>query len=52
MEFNIAHKPEYAWLTIKIPRDETLSVEASAMASMDTNIEMKTRMKGGLRRLI
>ncbi len=52
MEFNIAHKPEYAWLTVRIPAGQTLNVEASAMATMDTNIEMKTRVKGGFRRFL
>ena len=52
MEFKIDHKPEFAWLTVKIPDGKTLNVEASAMATLDTNISMRTRMKGGLRRLL
>ena len=43
--------PDYAILTVEIPEGETLKVEASAMASMDTNIKMKTKMKGGFKRL-
>lgn len=48
----IESAPEYAILTVRIPQDETLKVEASAMASMDTNIHMKTKVKGGLSRLL
>jgi len=51
-EFNIDSKPEYSFLTVKIPASETLKVEASAMASMDTNLIMKTKFKGGFKRLL
>jgi len=51
-EFNIQHKPDYSFLTVKIPAGKTLKVEASAMATMDTNIQMKTKFKGGLGRFI
>src|SRR4051812_11270872 len=51
-KFNISHKPDYSFLTVEIPAGKTLKVEASAMATMDTNIEMKTKFKGGLGRLI
>ncbi len=50
-EFNFDHKPDYSYLTVQIPSGKTLKVEASAMATMDTNINMKTKMKGGLGRL-
>jgi uncharacterized protein (TIGR00266 family) len=49
---NIDHKPDYSFLTVRIPAGETLKVEASAMATMDTNIQMKTKFKGGLGRFI
>lgn len=39
-------------LTVKIPGGRTLKVEASAMATMDTNLIMKTKFKGGLGRLL
>lgn len=51
-EFNIDHKPDYSFLTVQIPSGETLKVEASAMATMDTNINMKTKMGGGFKRLL
>ncbi|MCG8701010.1 MAG: TIGR00266 family protein [Bacteroidales bacterium] len=51
-DFTIDGKPDYSLLTVKIPAGEKLMVEASAMASMDTNIKMKTKMKGGLRRML
>ncbi len=51
-EFNIEHKPDYSFLTVQIPSGRTLKVEASAMATMDTNILMKTKFKGGLGRFM
>jgi len=45
-------KPDYSLLTIQIPKGEKLKVEASAMATMDTNLVMHTKMKGGLSRLL
>lgn len=52
MNFTIDHRPDFSWLTVAVPKDKTLFVEASAMASMSTNIQMKTKFKGGLRRFI
>ncbi|MEZ4805716.1 MAG: TIGR00266 family protein [Bacteroidia bacterium] len=51
-EHRIEHQPDYSFLTVKIPSGETLKVEASAMATMDTNIQMKTKFIGGLGRLL
>ncbi len=51
-KFRIEGKPDYGFLTVQIPANETLKVEASAMAAMDTNIKMKTKMRGGLGRLL
>jgi uncharacterized protein (TIGR00266 family) len=51
-DYRIECRPDFAFLTVQIPRDKMLKVEASAMATMDTHIEMKTRMKGGLGRLL
>lgn len=51
-DFNIDHKPDYSFLTVQIPANKTLKVEASAMATMDTNIQMKTKFKGGLGRFL
>ena len=45
-------QPDFAFLTVQIPVNETLKVEASAMATMDTNIQMKTKLRGGLGRFV
>jgi uncharacterized protein (TIGR00266 family) len=42
-DFRIDARPDFSFLTVKIPAGETLKVEASAMAAMDTNLKMKTR---------
>ncbi len=52
LAFKIEGKPDYGFLTVNIPANETLKVEASAMATMDVNISMKTKMAGGLGRLL
>src|SRR5690606_22208095 len=51
-QFRIEGRPDYAFLTVQIPPDETLKVEASAMATMDTNLRMKTKLRGGLGRVV
>lgn len=51
-EYKIEGRPDYAFLTVQIPANETLKVEASAMATMDTHLEMKTKLKGGLGRFL
>ena len=51
-DFRIDGKPDYSFLTVQIPADKTLKVEASAMATMDTSVKMKTKMRGGLGRLL
>jgi uncharacterized protein (TIGR00266 family) len=50
--YSIDCKPDFAFLTVSIPQGETLKVEASSMATMDTNIKMKTKMKGGFGRFL
>jgi uncharacterized protein (TIGR00266 family) len=52
MNFEFSGKPDYSMVTIEIPKGQTLKVEASAMATMDTNISMKTKAKGGLGRFL
>lgn len=52
LDYTIEGRPDYSYLTVQIPADETLKVEASAMATMDTNIKMKTRLKGGFKRFL
>jgi uncharacterized protein (TIGR00266 family) len=51
-EHRIECQPDFAFLTVKIPANETLKVEASAMATMDTNLKMKTKLRGGLSRFV
>ena len=46
--FEIQHSPSYASLVLNLPPDETVVVEAGAMAAMDACIEMKSKMRGGL----
>lgn len=50
--YKIEGRPDYAFLTVQIPANETLKVEASAMATMDTHLEMKTKLKGGVGRFL
>ena len=51
-EYRIDGRPDFSFLTVTLSANETLKVEASAMATMDTNLVMKTKMRGGLGRLI
>lgn len=50
--FTIEGNPDYSFVTVQLPANDTLKVEASAMATMDTNMVMKTKMRGGLARLL
>lgn len=50
--YKIEGRPDYGFLTVQIPAGDTLKVEASAMATMDSNLVMKTKMRGGLGRLL
>jgi uncharacterized protein (TIGR00266 family) len=52
MKFSVHGQPDYAFVTVQIPANQTLKVEASAMATMDTNLVMKTRLRGGLGRFV
>ncbi len=45
-------QPDFAFLTVQIPAGKMLKVEASAMATMSTNVSMKTKMRGGLSRFL
>lgn len=51
-KFRIEGRPDYAFLTVQIPANQTLKVEASAMATMDTHLVMKTKLRGGLGRFL
>jgi uncharacterized protein (TIGR00266 family) len=52
LPFTIEGRPDFAFLTVKVPAGETIKVEASAMATMDTHMKMKTKLSGGLGRLL
>lgn len=51
-EYKITGRPDFGFLKVEIPAEQTLKVEASSMAAMDTNIRMKTKMRGGLGRVL
>ena len=51
-QFTIEGRPDYAFLTVKVPANETLKVEASSMATMDTHMKMKTKFRGGFSRFL
>lgn len=48
--FRIDSRPDFAFLSVQIPSGKTIKVEASAMASMSTNVSMRTKFKGGFSR--
>jgi len=50
-DYTMACRPDFSFLTVEIPADQKLRVEASAMATMTTNVAMKSRLKGGMGRL-
>lgn len=52
LSYRIEGRPDYGYLNVTIPANQTLKVEASAMAAMDTHITMKTKFKGGLGRFL
>ena len=46
--YEIEHSPSYASLRLDLEPEQTVLVEAGAMAAMDTCIKMKSKVKGGL----
>ncbi len=46
--YEIEHSPSYASLQLDLQPEQTVIVEAGAMAAMDTCIKMKSKMRGGL----
>jgi len=50
--YTIEAAPDYGLVNITIPERRTLRVEASAMAYMDSSLVMKTRARGGLKRML
>ncbi|WP_211197807.1 TIGR00266 family protein [Permianibacter fluminis] len=51
-KFRIEGRPDFSFLTVKLPANKTLKVEASAMATMDSHIQMKSKLRGGLGRFL
>lgn len=52
LSYKIEGRPDYSFVTVQIPANQSLKVEASAMASMDTHLVMKTKLKGGFGRFL
>lgn len=52
MEFQIEKQHDYSWLKVQIPQGQRLFSEAGAMASMSTDIQMKSKFKGALTRFL
>ncbi|RME80532.1 MAG: TIGR00266 family protein [Planctomycetota bacterium] len=48
LEYKFFSRPDYGFLIVNLQAGQSVQAEASVMASMDTNIRMKTSMKGGL----
>ena len=46
--YSIGHDPAYASLQLSLRPNQTVTVEAGAMAAMDSCIDMKSKMQGGL----
>ncbi len=52
LKYKIEGRPDFAFLTVDLPANSQLQVEAGAMATLDPHLEMTTRFKGGLSRLL
>jgi uncharacterized protein (TIGR00266 family) len=46
--FAMEHQPSYASLILNLQPNQMVVVESGAMAAMDSHIQMKSKMKGGL----
>ena len=51
-DYRLEAQPDFSFLTVRLQANQTIKVEASAMATMDTNLRMQTKMRGGLSRLL
>jgi len=45
-QFEITHRPDFTFLNVDLNPEQTIKVEASSMATMSTNVEMKTKLRG------
>jgi uncharacterized protein (TIGR00266 family) len=48
LDFEIAGRPDFAILKVRLKQDQQVFAEPTAMASMDPTIELKAGFKGGL----
>lgn len=48
INYEFIGKPDYAMIRMTLRANQTVQVEPSAMAAMDSNILMKTKAKGGI----
>ena len=48
IRYQVQHSPAYASLILELAANQTVLVEASAMAAMDSSLKMKSKIKGGL----
>lgn len=48
IKYRIEHNPAYGLLILDLEPNQTVIVEAGGMAAMDSSIEMKSKMRGGL----
>ena len=51
-QYKISGSPDFARVAIQVPKGQVVKAEASAMISMDSNISMKTKFKGGFKRFL
>lgn len=52
IESKIEGQPDFSMLTVKLPAGQTLKVESSSMASMDSHLTVKAKFKGGFKRFL
>lgn len=52
LDYRIEASPDFSFLIVRLPAGQTIKVEASGMATMDSSVTMKTKMKGGLSRML
>jgi uncharacterized protein (TIGR00266 family) len=48
MQVEILYKPSYSMADVKLASGEQISVEAGSMVAMSTDMQVQTKMKGGL----
>jgi uncharacterized protein (TIGR00266 family) len=51
-DYRLEARPDFSFLTVRLQANQIIKVEASAMATMDTNLKLKTKLRGGLSRLL